>query len=169
MATPEIGSLTAHSPQESQFVGSSSGVFFINTVRQAFFSSSGEFPPPEDTLVGSESTPHPYAQEETPVSQWQYDPTVAGVLGHAPPQSLARDLMMVYFKVWHPLFPFLHGPTFLNAMELLYSQDQTQTAPRSSLAHNTPWTTIFQCVFHLATLVRPDLQLAPGMPHPTPT
>ncbi|KKK12259.1 hypothetical protein ARAM_002697 [Aspergillus rambellii] len=148
MATPEIGSLTAHSPQESQFVGSSSGVFFINTVRQAFFSSSGEFPPPEDTLVGSESTPHPYAQEETPVSQWQYDPTVAGVLGHAPPQSLARDLMMVYFKVWHPLFPFLHGPTFLNAMELLYSQDQTQTAPRSSLAHNTPWTTIFHASMH---------------------
>jgi hypothetical protein len=27
----------------------------------------------------------------------------------------------VYFKVWHPLFPFMHGPTFLQAMEKVYS------------------------------------------------
>ncbi|KAL2820946.1 hypothetical protein BDW59DRAFT_174285 [Aspergillus cavernicola] len=160
-ATPEIGTLTAHSPQESQFVGSSSGVFFINTVRRAFGSSSGEFPPPEDTIVGSESTPHT-VHEETPVSQWEYDPSIACVLGQMPPQHLARDLMMVYFKVWHPLFPFLHGPTFLHAMESLYSeQDQDQPREVSNNKHNTPWTTIFQCIFHLASLIRPDLQLPP--------
>ncbi|GJP94634.1 uncharacterized protein AlacWU_07533 [Aspergillus niger] len=60
----EIGSLTAHSKDESQFVGSSSGVYFINTVRRAFSESldpSGsspaqDFPQPEDTLVGSDAS-----------------------------------------------------------------------------------------------------------------
>ncbi|CEL09030.1 hypothetical protein ASPCAL12173 [Aspergillus calidoustus] len=160
METPEIGSLTAQSPQESQFVGSSSGVFFIKTVRQAFFPSSGEFPPPEDTLVESLWTPHSSTHEETPVSHWEYDPSIACVLGQSPPQQLARDLMMVYFKVWHPLFPFLHGPTFLHAMESLYAEkDPNQAREISQNKSNTSWTTIFQCIFHLASLVRQDLQL----------
>ncbi|KAL4945716.1 hypothetical protein BDV06DRAFT_230164 [Aspergillus oleicola] len=166
METPEIGSLTAHSPQESQFVGSSSGVFFINTVRRAFGNSSTEFPQPEETLVGSEDALHRDPHEETPVSQWEYDPSIACVLGQAPPQQLARDLMMVYFKVWHPLFPFLHGPTFLHAMESLYSEQgqsesQSQTQQQSRNQHNSSWTTIFQCIFHLASLTSPDLQLPP--------
>lgn len=160
METPEIGSLTAHSPQESQFVGSSSGVFFINTVRRAFGSSSTEFPQPEDTLVGGEENLHPNTHEETPVSQWDYDPSIACILGQAPPQPLARDLMMVYFKVWHPLFPFIHGPTFLHAMESLYSEKpQSQTQQPSRNKHNASWTTIFQCVFHLASLTSPGLPL----------
>ncbi|KAL4810795.1 fungal-specific transcription factor domain-containing protein [Aspergillus unguis] len=179
METPEIGSLTAHSPQESQFVGSSSGVFFVNTVRRAF-GSSREFPQPEDTLVGSEDT-HADHHEETPVSQWEYDPSIACVLGQAPPQHIARDLMMVYFKVWHPLFPFIHGPTFLHAMESLYSTDpqnksrspqESSTRPslRSKNKHNTSWTAIFQCVFHLAALITDDkdLQLPPECKIQTP-
>ncbi|KAL5339361.1 fungal-specific transcription factor domain-containing protein [Aspergillus crustosus] len=162
METPEIGSLTAHSPQESQFVGSSSGVFFINTVRRAFGSSSSEFPQAEETLVGSEEFAPPNKKDEMPVSQWEYDPSIACVLGQAPPQQLARDLMMVYFKVWHPLFPFLHGPTFLHAMESLYAEkDHNQSQAPSMNKHNTSWTTIFQCVFHLASLISPDSQLPP--------
>ncbi|KAL4929439.1 uncharacterized protein BDV17DRAFT_281414 [Aspergillus undulatus] len=161
-----IGSLTAQSPQESQFVGSSSGVFFINTVRRAFGNSSSEFPQAEETLVGSEVTLYPTSAGQTPVSQWEYDSSIACVLGQAPPQHLARDLMMVYFKVWHPLFPFLHGPTFLHAMESLYlEQEQSQSDPQfqntSRNKHNISWTTIFQCVFHLASLTSPDLQLPP--------
>ncbi|KAL4997373.1 fungal-specific transcription factor domain-containing protein [Aspergillus recurvatus] len=183
METPEIGSLTAHSPQESQFVGSSSGVFFINTVRRAFGSTSREFPQPEDTLVGGEDSLHGLrsntraSTEETPVSQWEYDPSIACVLGQAPPQQLAKDLMMVYFKVWHPLFPFLHGPTFLRAMGGLYGEgngnadgdfEQTeaeaepQQQPQQNKSHtSTAWTAIFQCVFHLAALITPDLPLPP--------
>ncbi|KAL4982254.1 fungal-specific transcription factor domain-containing protein [Aspergillus falconensis] len=178
METPEIGSLTAHSPQESQFVGSSSGVFFINTVRRAFGSTSRGFPQPEDTLVGSEDSLHGLrsnthaSTEETPVvSQWEYDPSLASVLGQAPPQQLAKDLMMVYFKVWHPLFPFLHGPTFLRAMEGLYgdgnieqteAEQQRQQQQQNKRHTSTAWTAIFQCVFHLATLITPDLPLPPS-------
>lgn len=198
----ETGSLTAHSNQESQFVGSSSGVYFVNTVRQAFSrdlnqsggyasSQSGRelgFPPSEDTLVGSEDSPRdkdkqdalpppslamtasPTAGDGTEtLSRWRYAPAVAAQLGQAPSLAMARDLMMAYFKVWHPLFPFLHGPTFLQAMELLYSDDTTATVPPTAsvdtrLLHthdhrNACWTTIFQCVFNLASLLRPDLRL----------
>lgn len=182
----EMGSLTAHSNEESEFVGSSSGVFFINTVRQAFSqnlnqsagsSPSGrEFPQPEDTLVGSEDSPRdkhhaPASTAASPsracdsetISQWKYASAVAAHLGNAPPVDMAKELMMAYFKVWHPLFPFLHGPTFLQAMEFLYSgdaQDTTTANLPSSLEHrNACWTTVFQCVFNLASLLRPDLRL----------
>lgn len=174
----EIGSLRTHSNEESQFVGSSSGVYFINTVRQAFLrdqdnSSSGQdFPPPEDTLVGSDgdkrSIPASSAQAsplpggEQTFARWEYDPSVAAVLGSAPPLEAARELMMLYFKVWHPLFPFLHGPTFLQAMEQLYSGSRQTHAPSSSTDHrNACWTTIFQCVFNLASRLHPETCLPP--------
>ncbi|THC99420.1 hypothetical protein EYZ11_001144 [Aspergillus tanneri] len=180
----EIGSLTSQSNDESQFVGSSSGVFFINTVRQAFSqnldqlggaSSAQGFPQPEDTLLGSDASPHekcsaPSSAKVSPSvtdshssrCQWEYDPTVAAVLGIAPPVDTARQLMMVYFKVWHPLFPFLHGPTFLQAMELLYSDGNQDVAAPPSLEHRSAcWTAIFQCVFNLASHLHPDIHLPP--------
>ncbi|KAE8396589.1 fungal-specific transcription factor [Aspergillus alliaceus] len=178
----EIGSLTAQSNEESQFVGSSSGVYFINTVRQAFSqnlnplgaASGQEFPQPEDTLVGSDGSHHdkrsapssakasPMPAGEQPFCQWEYDPAMAAILGQAPPLDIARELMMVYFRVWHPLFPFLHGPTFLQAMELLYSGHRKSQSIQLSPDHrNTCWTVIFQCVFNLASHLRPDLCLPP--------
>ncbi|KAL4891645.1 tartrate dehydrogenase [Aspergillus ambiguus] len=178
----EIGSLRAHSNEESQFVGSSSGVYFINTVRQAFLknresldnsSSEQGFPPPEDTLVGSDgdkrsipgSSAHasPLSRGEHTLCRWEYDPSVAAVLGHAPPLETARELMMLYFRIWHPLFPFLHGPTFLQAMEQLYSgsPDSHAQSPSSTDHRNACWTTIFQCVFNLANHLRADVCLPP--------
>ncbi|KAK9655655.1 hypothetical protein HCH54_000353 [Aspergillus fumigatus] len=182
----EIGSLTAHSNEESQFVGSSSGVFFINTVRRAFSKdvdlSKISLPLPEDTLVGSdeshaERSPSAVrspsvSEPSASLSKWQYDSQIAHELGKVPPLDMARELMMVYFKVWHPLFPFLHGPSFLRAMELLYSDSHgtegqnygniPSTSTSTSMDHrNACWTTIFQCVFNLASHLRPDLSLPP--------
>ncbi|GAQ11362.1 hypothetical protein ALT_8683 [Aspergillus lentulus] len=178
----EIGSLTAHSNEESQFVGSSSGVFFINTVRRAFSkdfdSSKISLPLPEDTLVGSDEShadqspatarSQSVSGPSASLSKWQYDLEIAHELGKAPPLDMARELMMVYFKVWHPLFPFLHGPSFLRAMELLYSDSHGTEGqnygdiPSTSPDHrNARWTTIFQCVFNLASHLRPDLTLPP--------
>lgn len=179
--TSEIGSLTAHSNEDSQFVGSSSGVYFINTVKRAFstgLDGSGspeeEFPTAEDTLVGADDSPRHKRQRlaassedsiSSPVAgvsplQWKYDTQVAAYLGNAPPLELAKELMMAYFKVWHPLFPFLHGPTFLQAMERLYSNtSETATCEEASPDHRgTCWTVIFQCIFNLGALLRPDLE-----------
>lgn len=180
--TSEIGSLTAHSNEDSQFVGSSSGVYFINTVKRAFstgLDGSGspetEFPTAEETLVGADasprhkrhcvaanpdSVPSPLAGE-SPL-HWKYDPQVAAYLGDAPPLELSKELMMAYFKVWHPLFPFLHGPTFLQAIERLYSStpESTSSETITSYHRSTCWTVICQCVFNLGALLRPDLEVA---------
>lgn len=183
----EIGSLTAHSNEDSQFVGSSSGVYFINTVKRAFSngldasgSSTADFPTAEDTLVGAEDltrakrprtassqTDHALSAEESESpAKWTYDPAVAAALGSAPPLNLAKDLMIMYFKVWHPLFPFLHGPTFLQAMQSLYSSSSSPkpSAAEPPLDHHRSscWTTILQCVFNLGSLLRPELPLSPA-------
>ncbi|KAJ5654501.1 hypothetical protein N7490_001504 [Penicillium lividum] len=176
--TSEIGSLTAHSNEDSQFVGSSSGVYFINTVKRAFSngheepgSRETEFPTAEDTLVGAnDSPPHKRRRTESRDEQsssggvpspWNYDPALA-YLGTAPPLEQAKEFMMSYFKVWHPLFPFLHGPTFLQAMEKLYTDSSTPN-PRvedSTSEHKTTcWTVILQCVFNLGSLLHPDLRI----------
>lgn len=179
--TSEVGSLTTHSNDESQFVGSSSGVYFIKTVRRAFSqgpaSSSNappgqEFPPAEDTIIGSEDSPcekHPPTGYGTPYSgidagipqHWEYHPSVMQALGEAPPLEQAKELMMTYFKIWHPLFPFLHGPTFLREMELFYSRrrDASSTLCGQSEHKSACWTTIFQCVFNLASLLNSDINL----------
>lgn len=182
--TPELGSLTAQSNEDSQFVGSSSGVYFINTVKRSFSSSldtSGSpeatFPTAEDTLVGTEDSPRErrqrtsssntatatYAEVGEPPPQWVYDPATAAALGSTPPMELAKDLMMMYFKVWHPLFPFLHGPTFLQKMERLYACTSTRSRTDESHTEHRSicWTAIFQCVFNLASLLRSDLHLPP--------
>lgn len=187
--TSERGSLTAHSNDDSHFVGSSSGVYFINTVKQAFSGSldvpgqSGtEFPTAEDTLLGADDSPHthyssskvdptsPDGVGESPL-QWTYDPAVAAVLGNAPPLGLAKGLMMMYFKVWHPLFPFIHGPTFLQAMERLYAGPKRgPTIAKSTPDHRSAcWTIIFQCVFNLASLLRSDLHLPTRCIIPSPS
>lgn len=171
--TTEIGSLTASSNDESQFVGSSSGVFFVNTVRQAFAKSldpmktapTPEFPAPEDTLVGtptSDSTGFTTSRRQGPRTKWTYDAQIAQYLGEAPGVEHARQLMMTYFKIWHPLFPFLHGPSFLQAMEAFYSEgsDSDELSNAASEHHRACWTAIFQCVFNISSILQPDLRLA---------
>lgn len=171
--TSEIGSLTANSNDESQFVGSSSGVFFVNTVRQAFAKSLGpmktaptpEFPAPEDTLVGSPSSVRASSntsRRQEPRTKWTYDSQIAQYLGEAPGLEDARQLMMTYFKIWHPLFPFLHGPSFLQAMETFYSEGSAgdELSKAVSEHHRACWTAIFQCVFNISSILQPDLQLA---------
>ncbi|CAG8925661.1 unnamed protein product [Penicillium salamii] len=173
--TSEIGSLTAHSNEDSQFVGSSSGVYFIKTVKRAFNedgpnSAQSNFPTAEETLVGAEDSPREKRQRTASVrdtvsdvespTEWTYDPSLMGSMGNLPPPEIAKDLMMMYFKVWHPLFPFLHGPTFLQAMERIYSSNQSQQTQGSCIDHrSTCWTTIFQCIFNLGSLLAPDLDL----------
>ncbi|KUM62466.1 hypothetical protein ACN42_g4655 [Penicillium freii] len=178
--TSEIGSLTAHSNEDSQFVGSSSGVYFIKTVKRAFNdldgpgSSESNFPTAEETLVGAETSPRDKRQRTSSVretasslgvvespTEWTYDPSLTASLGNPPPPDVAKGLMMMYFKVWHPLFPFLHGPTFLQAMEKVYSNwNQPQHTQEPCIDHrSTCWTTIFQCVFNLGSLLAPELKL----------
>lgn len=174
----EVGSLTASSPEESQFIGSSSGVFFVNTVHRAFAKSKeGKVPDRdiegassardaasvENFLVGNESPRRSQSIDETgrPMNQtnqgFQAFGIYSHVLGVPPSQESATGLIMVYFQTWHPLFPFLHGPTFLRDVEAFYSG--APNLQNQIYRQNICRAIVFQCVFNIAALDRPDLGL----------
>ena len=121
--TSEIGTLKKLPDHDTEWLGSSSGVFFVNTVRRAFSaafsattSETQSYPASEDILVGGEYI------ISSPVER-----TLAKALGKLPPRSVASELVLSFFKAWHPLFPFLHGPTFLSDVEAIYvSNDRLQ-------------------------------------------
>jgi hypothetical protein len=174
----EVGSLTASSPDESQFIGSSSGVFFISTVHRAFAKSrKGGIPNQNDGadlssrdaasvdnfIVGNES---PRRSQSTDQTDRALNQNTQGsqavrrhdhVLGIHPSLESATELLMVYFQTWHPLLPFLHGPTFLQDVEAFYSYTPNV---RDQLDRQQICRTILsQCVFNLAALDRPELGL----------
>jgi hypothetical protein len=171
----EIGSLTATAPDESQFIGSASGIFFVNTVQRAFANSKvllPQDPSPEEQftpgsietcIVGHERRDgaHPNAETEVqslPQSSRTYYGVPSRPLGLPPSQELAKELIMVYFQEWHPLFPFIHGPTFLQDVEAFYSDDNPLG---TDIRRKTCQSTVFQSLFNIAALDRRDLKLPP--------
>ena len=123
----EIGSLTATSTDGSQFIGSASGIFFVNTFQRAFASSRVPVVFPEDTssdeqfgpdsietcILGHERHDHVHPDAETDIQPLPPSSRTYGVpsrpLGIPPSQELTKELIMVYFQEWHPLFPFILG------------------------------------------------------------
>ncbi|KAF2635217.1 hypothetical protein P280DRAFT_473955 [Massarina eburnea CBS 473.64] len=153
--TTEIGTLRALPNGESVFVGSSSGVFFINTVRRAFShaaaAASSQVPSPEECIVGPESHTEHENSNET-----EGGASAASKVGHGelPNHDVAKELFVTYFRTWHPLFPFLHGPTCLEELENLYQDENDgQSMKPGSLSTQI----IIQCLFNIAKLDRPDL------------
>jgi Fungal specific transcription factor domain len=135
--TSEIGTLKKLPDHDTEWLGSSSGVFFVNTVRRAFsaaFSATTfetqSYPASEDILVGGEHI------VSSPVER-----TLAQALGKLPPRSVASELVLSFFKAWHPLFPFLHGPTFLSDVEAIYvSNDRPQPQAEGQTKEHGPST-----------------------------
>ena len=166
--TPEIGSLRALKNGDSQYVGSSSGVYFINTVRRAFAttpdaeseerqhgSQNGEGllndPSPEDCIVGGDEQIgrnmglEAGASGEAGITQTndQRQPATASPsfdLGKLPDYVITRQLVLTYFRIWHPLVPFLHGPECLSQLDALYRDTSTTPLSRlvTHLQHRSP-------------------------------
>lgn len=176
----EIGSLTAVSPNESQFIGSSSGIFFVNTVRRAFATSKVRTPggashaddelDAETFIGGVDVDDNPQGNEHSGL-QVPNNPTAlppngtsgvyTGLLGESPSREHAGKLIQVYFRVWHPLFPFLHGPTFAKEVEMYYAEAENADVvqDKAELRRRHCRAITFQCIFHLAALNRHDLRL----------
>ncbi|KAK1857071.1 Zn(II)2Cys6 transcription factor [Colletotrichum chrysophilum] len=176
---PEIGSLRALANGESQFVGSSSGVYFINTVRRAFSAQTSatadanqrtndvgaelrDDPSPEDCIVGAggddETEPDENADnaghhESHPQSHDHLSPFSTGSdfindMSKLPDYSTARKLVMTYFRIWHPLVPFLQGPECLAELDALYASTEHDRRNVASLSRLV----IFRCIFSIARL-----------------
>lgn len=176
----EVGSLTTVSPNESQFIGSSSGIFFVNTVRRAFATSKVRTPGTEtqpddntaaETYIGGvEADDDPQSEASCSLSQnnlmGPHQGKYCGInhlSGRLPTQEHASKLIQVYFHVWHPLFPFLHGPTFVKEIEDYYTESQSIRPVKDGRQHRDRQcrTITFQCIFNIAALDRSDLRLSP--------
>jgi hypothetical protein len=71
-----------------------------------------------------------------------------------PDYNTAKKLAKTYFRTWHPLLPFLHGPSFMRELEAFYSQLYSKPIqPRAARVR----VVIFQCIFNIVILDRPDL------------
>ncbi|KIX02963.1 uncharacterized protein Z518_06513 [Rhinocladiella mackenziei CBS 650.93] len=179
IAPIEIGSFTASNPQKTEFIGSSSGVFFVSTVFRAFARSAYKSkisatnntnedqsrqndPDSIDSRLVDLETPNQLDDEGAGMRVYiEHDTTGSsssrsyGVRGHglgvAPDLESARELLMLYFRNWHPLFPFLHGPTLLETILGLY-EDGRGTGPGVSLRSRLCQVIICQCIFNIAAL-----------------
>ncbi|KAF4965521.1 hypothetical protein FSARC_6701 [Fusarium sarcochroum] len=154
-AIQERGSLRTLEKGKSQFIGSSSGIYFVNTVRKAFSAANNNSllfdttqPTPEDCIIADDEDEHRASTTtpapSSPSMSRSYGPGIPTELGQPPQPDVAKHLFMIYFQTWHRFFPFLHGPTVLKDMEDLYSPS------RPSL--NLPKVIILQSIFNLASL-----------------
>lgn len=181
----EVGSFVSHRPDKSEFIGSASGVFFANTVFRAFAASSvNETELPGATVDNTTPTPgslhglltatadasQEQGTEDDALLEWiksssngassenapglSYGIAIPG-LGAPPPPATAKKLLMMYFQKWHPLFPFLHGPTFFEKVNRFYGQkphDSGNAAYAESMRDKLCIAVCFQCVFNIAAL-----------------
>ncbi|KAK6207050.1 putative Zn(II)2Cys6 transcription factor [Colletotrichum tabaci] len=180
---PEIGSLRALANGESQFVGSSSGVYFINTVKRAFATPDAtaadtnqhaatgaepsDDPSPEDCIVGGGEDAditapgsRPEHEETTTTSGQSDDHGLSSPfsstgrdfmdgMNNLPDYSVARELVLAYFRIWHPLVPFLQGPDCLAELESLY---RLNSRPGSHKSSSVSLLVTFRCIFNIARL-----------------
>ncbi|OJD40808.1 fungal specific transcription [Diplodia corticola] len=173
MQIVEVGTLRTRDNDESAFLGSSTGVYFVNTVRHAFNASKdpgahGSDPdqegpnPLEDFLLDEDddaddrpaSPSHlpPYHASTTCIPRGpSYDAAPPGI-GRAPDPQTSRKLLVLYFKLWHPLFPFVHGPSFVRDIECLYDPSKPAPPPPPSEPdrHRCCQAIIAQCIFNVA-------------------
>ncbi|SCN92212.1 uncharacterized protein FFFS_15038 [Fusarium fujikuroi] len=166
-AVQERGSLRTLEKGKSQFIGSSSGIYFVNTVRRAFVNANSRLssrlfdtahPTPEECIVadGEDEQQRPDADASLLPSPCSYGHGIPAGLGRPPQPDVAKQLFMTYFQTWHRFFPFLHGPTILRDMEELYSSLDENSRASEPIPPRVPTTlpkvVILQCIFNLASL-----------------
>ncbi|KAI1067052.1 hypothetical protein LB506_003920 [Fusarium annulatum] len=166
-AVQERGSLRTLEKGKSQFIGSSSGIYFVNTVRRAFINANSRLssrlldtahPTPEECIVadGEDEQQRPDVDASLLPSSFSYGHGIPTGLGRPPQPDVAKQLFMTYFQTWHRFFPFLHGPTILRDMEDLYSSLDENSRASEPIPPRVPTTlpkvVILQCIFNLASL-----------------
>ena len=184
--TSEIGTLKKLSNHGTDWLGSSSGVFFVNTVRHAFsaaFSASNSgssyLPATEDIIAGEDASsaavesggPSELAADD-PSAPNSIERILAAALGEPPDRNMGTELVMSFFKSWHPLFPFIHGPTFLKDMEMLYppkNQLLAEASKPSKMSYPSERadrasvdlrkSILFQLIINIAGLDHPEISL----------
>lgn len=118
------------SPGFPRFLGSGSGIYFVRTVYDILARSSNQPPRGHSQLVPGEDDQLDAPREpeagpaQTPRTGarapfWRDDEIISvGDNGDSP---VGFDALIgwtkTYFEIWHPAFPFLHGPEVLELLE----------------------------------------------------
>lgn len=172
-AVQEIGTLWTRNHGQSQFVGSSSGVFFVQTVRDAFSTATTDLhrgqqnrrPSPIHAGLSSWSSELIYGSEThtTPRDEGAGQDCTALNLSSSgrmiqfhdalPDYNAARKLCKLYFQTWQSLTPFIHAPSLLTDLEELYHDSSN---PIIRLSKDLAKETIIRCVLQLGTLEDPE-------------
>ncbi|KAG8168190.1 hypothetical protein KVR01_003879 [Diaporthe batatas] len=130
-------------PGLPRFVGSSSGIHFVRTVygilsRTGNQLSVSHLVPGEDdqlddareSVAGSPATPGTGAR--TPL--WRSDEVVQG--GNHKASDITFDTLIAwtksYFEIWHPVFPFLHGPEVVEILEQVANNGLENISPQDA-------------------------------------
>ncbi|SMQ51667.1 unnamed protein product [Zymoseptoria tritici ST99CH_3D7] len=159
----ETGSLIPEAGS-SRFIGSSSGVYFINTVKQAFASSrqyeGSVLPAAEETVGGEDDIA---SARNSPERGTHYEVIIGAhnntveiinrstQLGSLPTYDTAQLLAVEYFQTWHPILPFLSGQEFLQDLDALYSDSKVMKGGNRIAVDRTRtcYLVILQCVFSM--------------------
>ncbi|KAL5453229.1 hypothetical protein PMIN06_005585 [Paraphaeosphaeria minitans] len=138
-----LSAKTKHLTWAKEIAKMKPGVVLVKAARGAIIYEAGILPSPEECIFGSEQ--HPNAAQ----------PQSNGI-GELPDHNIAKELLMTYFRTWHPLVPFLHGPSCLEELEKLYVGQQ-DPGGRVRKPRTLAWAVIFQFLFNIAKLERTDL------------
>ncbi len=171
--TSEIGTLKKLPNHGTAWLGSSSGVYFVNTVRRAFsaafatsnLSGPNAVPASEDILTGEDADGRSFngPLHDGPSTTDQFSQNLASALGKPPDRKIAIELVTSFFTTWHPLFPFLHGPSFIKDMELIYSTQRQRRPSKPAKDNSVPIDVrklvTFQLIINIASLDRSDITL----------
>lgn len=118
------------SPGLPRFVGSGSGIHFVRAVYDILARSMGPHPvapqlvPGEDDqLDEARGVPHSPGTVRARAPFWREGEIISSSQDARRPAAVGfQDLVgwtRSYFEIWHPAFPFLHGPEVLGILELV--------------------------------------------------
>lgn len=118
------------SPGIPRFVGSGSGIHFVRAVYDILAHNNSQPPRGQSQLVPgeddqldrtreSEAVPAQTPRTSARAPFWQDDETVPAGDGETSRPSFEALIAWTksYFEMWHPAFPFLHGPEALELLE----------------------------------------------------
>ncbi|KAF4555948.1 Fungal specific transcription factor domain-containing protein 41 [Elsinoe fawcettii] len=114
--------LTADGSADSYFVGTSSGVSFLESFKQKVQEkgrSSTEVKPANLLKTAARQTTKSVA------------PVLSQLQSRAPPRLMSDQYVNIFFQEWAPLFPILHRPTFLGLYEDFTSSPESVTDKKS--------------------------------------
>jgi len=174
----ETGSLTLRAPQQSEFIGSSSGVHFIKLVRAVCADTPVTSHPnlsdddlrTEDVLGGNDdesdvtdrysSIPAQTAQSTASVSHSNDNLVIPEINSSLPSQLEAQAMAVHYFGSWHPLVPFLYGPLFMRDLDDLYRGALKEDLPAQAPSRTARHVFLLRCLF--ATVKADESSMSPS-------